>query len=607
MFGDGRLMPSRRSIARDIREDSLRRDFDHDFPDPHNNGDEDFNRDKNHHKNFIGNYNKGLPHHTVETSDPQDPQIGEVIPNDYEEMVHALESGDENRINNIPRGIPNNPCTRRFTNPQAGLAFDLEGKDSHDFMISDTPTLRSNFAAGEMAELYWMALCRDINFHDYDSSNTIIMAAIGDLNSRYSDFKRNRYPNGVSIGNIFRGVLQGDLEGPFISQFLLQGSNFPFLDKKVTDGFIQYGTLLIDQRQGTVQKGIDFISAFDDWLQIQIGYEPRGMPDTQHPDMCKYLANCGMALEEQDNRPSDGRGRYIRNLRDLSNYVHIDDLPQEFLNACLILKHLGIPENHGPGCSPQPHGPTDKPTSNFLGNPYLRYKNQEAIATFGDQFIFTLVAEVARRALYAAWYQKWLVHRRLRPEEFAGRIEVRRRFPDVPYQIDRDIFSSPVLGEIFERNMQLNTSKPAPYNTGTYLLPQAYPEGSPLHPSYPSGHATISGACVTVLKAYFDEDATFSEPVMVDVGQDGTREEGTVLTGYNGTLKVGTELNKLASNIAIGRNAAGIHYFTDYYQGILLGEKVAIALLEDLKNTFNESYALKFTKFDGSIKIIGKH
>jgi len=72
-------------------------------------------------------------------------------------------------------------------------------------------------------------------------------------------------------------------------------------------------------------------------------------------------------------------------------------------------------------------------------------------------------------------------------------------------------------------------------------------------------------------------------------------------------LKVGTELNKLASNIAIGRNAAGIHYFTDYYQGILLGEKVAIALLEDLKNTFNESYALKFTKFDGSIKIIGKH
>jgi hypothetical protein len=599
-------MPSRRSIARDVREDSIDRNFDHDFPNPHNNGDEDFNRDKNHNKNFIGNYNKGLPHHTIESSDPQDPQIGEVMPHDYEEMVNALESADEDRINNIPRGIPDNPCTRKFTDPQAGLAFDLEGKDSHDFMISDAPTLRSNFAAGEMAELYWMALCRDINFHDYDTINSTITAAISDFNSYYSDFKSIRYPSGVSKDNIFRGILPGDLEGPFISQFLLRGNNSPFLDKKVIDGFIQYGSLLIDQRQGIVQKEVDFISAFDDWLQIQIGFEPRGVPDTQNPDVCKYQMNCGMALEEQINRPTDGRGRYIRNLRDLTNYVHFDDLPQEFLNACLILKHLGIPENHGPGCSPQPHGPTDKPTSDFLGNPYLRYKNQEAIATFGDQFILTLVAEVARRALYAAWYQKWFVHRRLRPEEFAGRIHLKKTHPSVPYHIDNDILSSPVLQNLFQRNQQLNASKPAPYNTGTYLLPQAYPEGSPLHPSYPSGHATISGACVTVLKAYFDEDAVFPEPVMVDASQDGTRDEGTNLINYNGTLKVGNELNKLASNIAIGRNAAGIHYFLDYYQGVLLGEKVAISLLEDLKNTFNESYAFRFTKFDGSIKIIGK-
>ena len=28
---------------------------------------------------------------------------------------------------------------------------------------------------------------------------------------------------------------------------------------------------------------------------------------------------------------------------------------------------------------------------------------------------------------------------------------------------------------------------------GTYLLPQAYPEGSPLHPAYGSGHATVAG------------------------------------------------------------------------------------------------------------------
>ena len=36
----------------------------------------------------------------------------------------------------------------------------------------------------------------------------------------------------------------------------------------------------------------------------------------------------------------------------------------------------------------------------------------------------------------------------------------------------------------------------------TYLLGLTYPEGSPLHPSYPSGHATLAGACITVIKAF---------------------------------------------------------------------------------------------------------
>ena len=40
--------------------------------------------------------------------------------------------------------------------------------------------------------------------------------------------------------------------------------------------------------------------------------------------------------------------------------------------------------------------------------------------------------------------------------------------------------------------------------TGSYLLPMAYPEGCPTHPAYPAGHATIAGACTTVLKAFFN-------------------------------------------------------------------------------------------------------
>ena len=34
----------------------------------------------------------------------------------------------------------------------------------------------------------------------------------------------------------------------------------------------------------------------------------------------------------------------------------------------------------------------------------------------------------------------------------------------------------------------------------TYLVPQAVNEGSPTHPSYPSGHAVQNGAFATVLK-----------------------------------------------------------------------------------------------------------
>lgn len=37
-----------------------------------------------------------------------------------------------------------------------------------------------------------------------------------------------------------------------------------------------------------------------------------------------------------------------------------------------------------------------------------------------------------------------------------------------------------------------------------YLLPMAFPEGSPMHPSFGAGHATVAGACTTILKAFFD-------------------------------------------------------------------------------------------------------
>lgn len=84
----------------------------------------------------------------------------------------------------------------------------------------------------------------------------------------------------------------------------------------------------------------------------------------------------------------------------------------------------------------------------------------------------------------------------------------------------------------------------------------AFPEGSPLHPSYGSGHATVGSACVTVLKWFFDESTPVEDPCQIDAS-------GTGLVPYTGadkdTRTVGEELDKLASNIGIGRNISGVH------------------------------------------------
>jgi hypothetical protein len=160
--------------------------------------------------------------------------------------------------------------------------------------------------------------------------------------------------------------------------------------------------------------------------------------------------------------------------------------------------------------------------------------------------------------------------------------------PDYP--IHSDVQNSLVLAKIHAHNQQLNQD-----GEGSYLLPMAFPEGSPIHPAYGAGHATVAGACVTILKALFDERYEIKNPVVPDP------EDPTELIPYEGpTLTVGGELNKLASNVAIGRNIAGVHWRSDATESLKLGEAIAISILKDQKLTFNENFkGYTFTKFDG--------
>lgn len=473
----------------------------------------DNNKDEEKLPGFIGNFSKGLPHN----------DLGEVDKPAYKLMLHALNSGKPSDFEEIPLG-----GVRRLVNPQAGLAFDIEGADSHRLDLAPAPSFSSAREAGEIVENYWMALARDVHFSDY-GSNALVAEAAEDLK------KLSAFAGPTSAPSLFRGTMPGDLAGPYLSQFMLHD--------------VRFGAQTIRQTMETVVPGVDYMTEYSAWLAVQ-----RGAPK---------------APDHFDSVP-----RYIRNGRDLGQWVHVDALYQAYFNACLILLDKGAP--------------VDK------NNPYSsgKTKTQDAFGTFGGPHILSLVTEVATRALKAVWFQKWFVHRRLRPEAFGGRIH-NHRTGKASYPIHADALGSAALTAVSEKH-------------GSYLLPMAFPEGSPVHPAYGAGHATVAGACVTILKAWFDEGTLLSSiglPAMV------ASADGTSLVAYGGAdkdaLTVGGELDKLASNIAIGRNHAGVHWRTDYTGSIRLGEEVAISVLRDQRHTYNEPFkGLSLRRFDGTTVVI---
>ena len=137
---------------------------------------------------------------------------------------------------------------------------------------------------------------------------------------------------------------------------------------------------------------------------------------------------------------------------------------------------------------------------------------------------------------------------------------------------------------------------------GDYFLSQAFPEGSPTHPAYPTGHGTVAGACITVLKFFFDGNFVIPDPVVPS-------SDGLSLLDYTGSdagqLTVNGELNKLANNISFGHGIhSGIHWRSDTSSSIQLGEAVAIGMLQDRAKCYAERFTVSFTKIDGTTATI---
>jgi hypothetical protein len=307
------------------------------------------------------------------------------------------------------------------------------------------------------------------------------------------------------------------------------------------------GAQPISQQMVSYLPDIDYMDNFADWLTVQNG-DVTGLQNQIDPQL-----------------------RYRRNGRDLAAFTHVDVLYQAYFTAFLVLNTIGAPLNPG--------------------NPYVGSRTENGFGTLGGPDFAGTLGEVAIKALNAVWYQKWFVHLRPRPEAIGGIVHLIKtgQVNETDVTLSKVILKSQGLQQSFNKY-------------GTWLLSQAFPEGSPTHPAYPTGHGTVAGACITVLKFFFDGNFVIANPQVPS-------DDGLSLLPYGGSdagkLTVNGELNKLGHNVSFGHGIhAGIHWRSDTDTSLLLGEAVALSFLRDRAQTYNEPFSVNLTKFDGTTATI---
>lgn len=505
--------------------------------------------------NYNGSFHKSFAHNTTD---------GRLLyPINYTAMKNALLSNDQVSLAAVPLAPGS---IFKLTNPLSSLATTLVGASACTLKIDTPPSLSSASGAADMLEVYAMAVARDTPFHNYANDSTIqSLLGVTRMNDPFV-LANLKYYSPLNVPfidkTIFKGISTDEQVGPYISQLF-------FLAVPIGAGIFKQLYTTLKPRPGLF---IEWGTTLAETITIQ-----NGIPGSGVPNVCPNK-------------------QYIHDGRSLAEAVHNDPPYSIFLNAALILGGLGILPNKG----------------------LPAYPNQSGFNTgFGGPSIQCAIAEVTGSALNVAWYWKWQVYRKLRPEVFAlwvHNVQASLVNNTNNFDIDNGLFSNPILSDIFGL-----------YRSHT--LPLCYPEGSPCHPAYPAGHAVISGACCTILKMYYDAEKPWNSlpgvlngklsdgligPVEADPAAGSAYTGLRVYTGGDAaSMSIGGEINKLSSNVSIGRVWAGVHYRSDGVQGMALGEKVAIKYMEDrlascVDNNLNGTVPrITFRKFDGTFATIG--
>ena len=461
--------------------------------------------------------------------------IGVVNPAAWASFKTALKSGRNSDFEAIIIG-----GTRTQNGPQGSYAFDMEGLDSVQFGNAPSP--------GDPTGLPVVPPFDQIISPEYGAQLTEMYWSSLLYDVAFTDYTANATAAAAAAELTTLPGYRGprDIHGNVTPDLLFRGTFAgetvgPYMSQLMVTP-THFGQQPIDQLMNTYLPGIDYMTDTTTFQMVQNGI-PTGLSNQTDP-VRRYL--------------HDGRG--------LAAWTHTDVLYQGYLIAFLVMAGLRMPVNPG--------------------NPYIGSRTQNGFGTFGGPDFAACMGEVAARALNRVWYQKWLVHLTHRPESGGAVLHqlLTGNQNRIGARLNNNILNSQAPQQVFGKY-------------GTYLLPQPFPEGSPTHPSYPTGHGTVAGACITFLKFFFDGNYVIPNPQV-------PTNDGLALVSYTGPdagqITVAGELNKLARNVSFGHGVlAGIHWRADTDWSMTLGEGMAISILQDKAKTYNEKFTVTFTKLDG--------